>query len=99
MKGDNVGTEFLVQGNNAITGARVEPLTFRSDARCKVFILFLFNTVFVFTRFILNRCDGCKQCYHFHCLDPPIKVSQILIGHFRVALNLIMKVRLSTIYM
>lgn len=30
-------------------------------------------------RFIFRRCDNCKLCYHFHCLDPPVKVSDILI--------------------
>lgn len=23
----------------------------------------------------LVRCDSCKQCYHFQCLDPPIKAN------------------------
>ena len=29
-----------------------------------------------FVKFLLRRCDSCKQCYHFQCLDPPIKVSE-----------------------
>ena len=38
--------------------------------------------------FNFSRCDNCKQCYHYQCLDPPIKVSQILIplgAHLRQA--------------
>ncbi|XP_020617056.1 PHD finger protein 14-like [Orbicella faveolata] len=23
----------------------------------------------------LVRCDNCKLCYHFHCLDPPVKAN------------------------
>lgn len=31
----------------------------------------------LWTCFIFCRCDNCKLCYHFHCLDPPVKVSSL----------------------
>ncbi len=30
---------------------------------------------------ILFRCDECKLCYHFHCLDPPLRKSPKQIGY------------------
>ncbi|XP_026275307.1 PHD finger protein 14 [Frankliniella occidentalis] len=29
----------------------------------------------------LVRCDECQKCYHFHCLDPPVKKSPKIRGY------------------
>ncbi|XP_034247394.1 PHD finger protein 14 [Thrips palmi] len=29
----------------------------------------------------LVRCDECKKCYHFHCLDPPVRKSPKIRGY------------------
>ena len=44
-------------------------------------IVYLFIYVLTYKFFTtFHRCDQCKLCYHFQCLDPPIKVSSVLKG-------------------
>ena len=43
-------------------------------------IVYLFIYSLTYSLLLLCRCDQCKLCYHFQCLDPPIKVSPVLKG-------------------
>ena len=81
----HLGSFFLVFGEGKATKENVSifwfiwPLSSLISARPDD-IVYIFIYSLIYSLLLLCRCDQCKLCYHFQCLDPPIKVSSVLKG-------------------